>query len=774
MKVKSLQRAALGVGVALCLLTGSLSRGQSAPQKQEPKGPWENRSLSPDERADLVIERMTLDEKIQLLHGLGWETLFGPPLESGPGTRAIRSAAEFIPGVPRLGIPDLQMTDAVVGVSNAGVKSRYATALPSAAAMAAGWDPALSFETGTLIGSEVRAHGFILSHGPGINLTREPRDGRIFEYMGEDPLLAGTLAAQILKAMKAENLVTGVKHYVMNDQEAGRFFVNSVIDKRSMRESDLLAFEIVLRQSNPGTVMCAYNKINGVYACEDDYSLNEVLKKELGFKGFVISDWGGTHSTAKAALAGLDMEMPGYSFFGEPLKKAVENGEVLMARLDDMVHRILRTEFDSGVVDNPPQAHVVDVVRGFEVAQKIEEKGAVLLKNDHGQLPLNAAGVKSITVIGGHADVGVMSGGGSGQVSPAGGSPVPPSPNRPPGDPLGVFSTTVYHRSAPLNGIAEKAKGTVVKFDPGTDLDSAAALARDSDVAIVFVVQHTYENMDVPNLSLPDDQDALIGQVAAANPHTIVVLETGGPVTMPWIDKVSAVIEAWYPGIRGSEALANILFGDVNPSGKLPLTFPRTEADLPHPKHVDQPALDPNHPVTPLPNLPVVPGISTNQTPFDAVYDEGLKVGYKWYDAERKEPLFPFGFGLSYTTYSYSELRATSDSGLTVKFKVKNTGTRAGEETAEVYLTLPASTQEPPRRLVGWSKIALGPGEQKEATVKVESQMLSVFNPDKNLWEVAPGEYEVWAGRSSRDLPLSATIVLNGEVASPAEGEAHR
>jgi len=774
MKVKSVERVALGAGIALCLLTGSLSHSQSTPQKQEPKGLWENRSLSPDERADLVIEKMTFDEKIQLVHGLGWETLFGPPPESGPGTRAIRSAAEFIPGVPRLGIPDLQMTDAVVGVSNAGVKSRYATALPSAAAMAAGWDPALSFETGTLIGSEVRAHGFILSHGPGINLTREPRDGRIFEYMGEDPLLAGTLAAQILKAMKAENLVTGVKHYVMNDQEAGRFFVNSVIDKRSMRESDLLAFEIVLRQSNPGAVMCAYNKINGVYACEDDYSLNEVLKKELGFQGFVISDWGGTHSTAKAALAGLDMEMPGYSFFGEPLKKAVENGEVLMARLDDMVHRILRTEFDSGVVDNPPQAHVVDVVRGFEVAQKIEEKGAVLLKNDHGQLPLNAAGVKSITVIGGHADVGVMSGGGSGQVSPAGGSPVPPSPDPPPGDPLGVFSTTVYHRSAPLNGIAEKAKGAAVKFDPGTDLDSAAALARDSDVAIVFVVQHTYENMDLPNLSLPENQDALIEAVAAANPHTIIVLETGGPVTMPWIDKVSAVIEAWYPGIRGSEALANILFGDVNPSGKLPLTFPRTEADLPHPKHVDQPALDPNHPVTPLPNLPVVPGISTNQTPFDAVYDEGLKVGYKWYDAERKEPLFPFGFGLSYTTYSYSELRATSDSGLTVKFKVKNTGTRAGEETAEVYLTLPASTQEPPRRLVGWSKIALGPGEQKEATVKVESQMLSVFNPDKNLWEIVTGEYKVWAGGSSRDLPLSATVTLNGQVASAAEGGAHR
>jgi beta-glucosidase len=763
MNFRLMESVLLGATIMFCLVPGGVGQSQSAPPKHDPKGPWENKSLSPDERADLVIKEMTLDEKIQLLHGLGWEAMFGPPPEAGPGTRAVRSAAEFIPGLPQLGIPDLQMTDSVVGVSNGGVKSRYATALPSAVAMAASWDPALSYETGTLIGSEVRAQGFNMSHGPGINLTREPRDGRIFEYLGEDPLLAGTLGAEELKAMKALNLITGVKHYILNDQEAGRFFVNSVIDKRSMRESDLLAFEIVLRKSNPGSVMCAYNKINGIYACEDDYSLNEVLKKELGFKGFVISDWGGTHSTAKAVLAGLDIEMPGYSFLGEPLKKAVESGEVPMARLDDMVHRILRTEFDSGIVDNPPQAQVVDVLRGFEVAQKIEEHGAVLLKNDRGQLPLNAAGIKSIAVIGGHADAGVMSGGGSAQVSPAGGSAVPPSPDRAPGDPLGVFSITAYHRSAPLKGIREKAKEAVVKFDPGTDLISAAALAKASEVAIVFAVQHTYENMDLPSLSLPDKQDALIEAVAAANPHTIVVLETGGPVTMPWIGNVSAIIEAWYPGIRGSEALANILFGDANPSGKLPVTFPRTEADLPHPRHVDQPEIDPNHPITPLPNLPVVPGISTNQTPFDAVYDEGLKVGYKWYDAEKKEPLFPFGFGLSYTTYTYSELKATSNNGLTVTFNVKNSGNRAGEETAEVYLTLPSSAHEPPRRLVGWSKIALGLGEQKDVTVKVDPQMISIFNPDKNVWEVVPGEYKIWAGGSSRDLPLSAMIALTGK-----------
>jgi beta-glucosidase len=753
-------RLTFAAAVALCFLSANQIQGQFGLQKHEPKGPWENKSLSPDERADMVTEKMTLDEKITLLHGLGWEVIVIPP-ESGPGTRAI-SPFGFIPGVPRLGIPDLQMTDAVVGVSGAGMKSRYATALPSAEAMAAGWDPALSYETGTMIGNEVRDHGFNMSLGSGVNLTREPRCGRTFEYKGEDPLLAGTLAGQELKAMKALSLITDVKHYAVNDQDDGRLFVNSVIDKRAMRESDLLAFEIALRDSGAGAVMCSYNKINGDYACENEYTLNGVLKKDFGFKGFVVSDWGGAHSTVKAVRAGLDIEMPGNGFLGEPLKKAVENGEVPLARLNDMVHRILRTEFDAGIVDNPPQPKVVDVFRGFEVAQKVEENGAVLLKNAHAQLPLKAGSIKSIAVIGGHADVGVISGGGSSQVSPAGGNAVPPPPGAA-DNLMAMFGMKVFQRSAPLRGITEKAKGATVKFDAGTDPASAAALAKSSEVAIIFAIQYASEGMDFADLSLPDKQNELIEAVAAANPHTIVVLETGGAVTMPWIDKVTAVVEAWYPGIRGSEALANILFGDVNPSGKLALTFPRSEADLPHPKHVDQPALDPNHPIPPMPGLPAVPGFSFNQTPFDAVYDEGLKVGYKWYDAEKKEPLFPFGFGLSYTTYSYSEMKAVAEDGLAVTFKVKNTGSSAGEEVAQVYLTLPDATQEPPKRLVGWSKVALRPGEQKVVSVKVEPLMTSVFNVVKNAWEIAPGDYKVWVGGSSRDLPLNATVTMAGK-----------
>jgi beta-glucosidase len=737
------------------LFSGAWAYAQFPGMSQPQHHPWSGSNLSPDQRADLVIKELTLDEKIQLVHGLGWQALFMAP-ESGPGTRAV-SAGGFIPGVPRLGIPDLQMSDSVEGISGAGANGRYATALPSAEAMAAAWDPALSYEIGTMIGNELRSLGFNMSLGSGINLIREPRDGRTFEYKGEDPLLAGTLAGQELKAEKALHLITDVKHFAVNDQDDGRTTVNSVIGKRAMRETDLLAFQIALKDSGAGAVMCAYNKINGTYACENEYTLG-VLKKDFGFKGFVVSDWGATQSTVKAALAGLDIEMPGNDSFGEPLKKAVKSGEVPMERLNDMVHRILRTEFDSGIVDNPRQPQSPDVMKGFEVAQKVEEKGAVLLKNDRNLLPLSAASIKSIAVIGGHADVGVMSGGGSSQVSPAGGNAVPPPPEIT-NNPLAIFMMSVYHRSPPLRGIREKATHAVVQFDPGTDPATAAALAKSSQVAIVFAVQHESEGIDLKSLSLPDRQDALIEAVAAANPHTIVVLETGGAVLMPWIDRVSAVVEAWYPGIRGSEAIANLLFGDVNPSGKLPLTFPRSEADLPYPKHVDPPAADAQHPAPQLPGFPSLVALFMKVGPtFDATYDEGLKVGYKWYDAEKKPVLFPFGFGLSYTTFDYSGIAVTPGDSTIVTFTVKNTGKRAGTETAEVYASLPDAADEPPKRLVGWTRVELASGESKQVSVPVSRDRLTIYDEASDSWKLVPGSYVIRVGSSSQDLPLQQTM----------------
>ncbi len=751
MNVRNIGRTATGAAVTLVLIAATqLAQAQFGPQKQQPKGPWADKSLSPDRRADLVIGQMTLDEKIQLLHGPGWQALFTPP-ESGPGVRSLGGAG-FIPGIPRLGIPDVQMSDAAVGVARGAQKSRYSTALPSGTALASSWDPKAAYDYGALIGTELRDQGFNMSLGGGVNLTREPRNGRTFEYEGEDPILAGTMVGQMMKGEQAQHIIGDIKHYAVNDQEDGRNFVNSIIGERALRETDLLAFQIGIRDSDVGAVMCSYNMINGTYACENDHTLRDVLDHDWKFPGFVVSDWGGTHSTVKAAKAGLDIEMPGNDYFGEALKKAVQEGQVSQQLLDEMVHRILRSEFATGVIDDPPQPKVVDVMHGFHIAQHVEEQGSVLLRNQDHQLPLDAGTIHSIAVIGGHADAGVISGGGSAQVDPAGGNPVAP----PPGSPTGLaalLSEQVYHRSVPLETIRHRAPNAKVEFDPGTDPAASAALAKSCDVAIVFAVQHESEGSDLPNLSLPNNQDALIEAVAAANPHTIVALETGGAVTMPWIDHVSAVLETWFPGIRGAQATAAILFGDVNPSGKLPLTFPKSEADLPHPVATHQPP----GPMTPMPGIPEW---KINTKTFDMSYDEGLKVGYKWYDAENKTPLFPFGFGLSYTTFAYSDLKVESADALQVSFTVRNTGQRAGEEIAEVYAAWPADAQEPPRRLIGWQKVALQPGESKTVSVHVEPLYLSVYDVGSKSWRLVPGQYTVSAGGSSRDLPLTSSVTL--------------
>jgi len=520
----------------------------------------------------------------------------------------------------------------------------------------------------------------------------------------------------------------------VNDQESGRNEVNSIIGKRAMRESDLLAFEIDLKIGDPAAVMCSYNAVNGDFACENKYLLTDVLKKKWDFKGFVVSDWGGTHSTVKASAAGLDNEEPLDEFFGAKLKEAVQTGKVPMADLDDHVHRVLRSEFASGIVDYPTKKSVVDVEAGFEISRRIAEQSTVLLKNKDGVLPLDRKSVHSIAIIGAHADTGMISGGGSAQVD---------APGRPPGK----WQEHIWFPTSPLKAVSAKAAGVDVQFDSGENPASAAALAKQADVAIVFAYQWTSEGMDLPNLSLPDNQDALIEQVAAANSRTVVVLETGTAVTMPWADKVSGIVEAWYAGSKGADAVADILFGDVNPSAKLPMTFPRSEADLPHP-----------HLVTPPPGATgraAVMRTGEAKPTFSVKYDEGLKVGYKWYDAEKKPVLFPFGYGLSYTTYSYSDLKVSSGHGATVSFTVKNTGSRAGTEIAEVYAALPADAGEPPKRLVGWSRVQLNPGESKDVTVTVDPKYLSIYDEASDAWKLVPGSYTFMVGGSSQDLPLN-------------------
>jgi beta-glucosidase len=707
--------------------------------------PWSNASLSPDERAAMVVKEMTLDEKITLLHGTGMKGL--SPMS--PLAISSNGGAGYVPGIPRLGIPALQISDAAYGIRGSGENGRYSTALPSDLAGAASWDLDAAYEYGALIGRELRAQGYNMTLGGGTNLTREPRNGRTFEYLGEDPVLAGKMVGSVMKGLQAQHVIGDIKHYALNDQESGRNAVNITIDKRAARESDLLAFEIGLQESDVAAVMCSYNRIWGEYACENKYLLTDIVKNDWNFKGFILSDWGGTHSIEKASAAGLDHEEPGEIFYGDEFKKAVEAGKVPATELDDHVRRILRSMFATGVIDDPPQKSVVDIMGGFEVAQKIAEQSIVLLKNDHAQLPLDAGKIHSIAVIGPHADVGMISGGGSAQVDPPGGNAI-----MPPGKGNTYWQAHIWFPTSPLKSIRAKAPGANVQFDSGADPAAAAALAKNADVAIVFAYQWESEGMDLDSLSLPDNQDEIIAKVAAANPHTVVVLETGTAVTMPWADQVSGILEAWYAGSRGAEAVANLIFGDVNPSAKLPMTFPRSEADLPHPTVVKPPKVtrDADHQDWKR----IAAGLPAFQVP----YDEGVKVGYKWYDAENKPVLFPFGYGLSYTTYSYSNLKVTPGKNPRVTFTVTNTGNRAGAEVAEVYASLPAAAAEPPKRLVGFSKVKLNAGESKDLTVDVDAKYLSIFNVEQNGWQLLPGDYGFMVGGSSQALPLKASVSL--------------
>jgi beta-glucosidase len=703
--------------------------------------PWMNRQLSPDERAGLVLKEMTLDEKIQLLHGTGMKGL-GPmsPLATGSN-----GGAGYVVAIPRLGIPAIQMSDAAYGVRSSGENGRYSTALPSNLGAASSWDLDVAAQYGALIGRELRAQGYNMTLGGGVNITREPRNGRTFEYLGEDPILAGRLVGALMKAEQGQHVLGDIKHYALNDQESGRNSVNVNIDERSMRETDLLAFEIGIRDADPSAVMCSYNRVNGDYACENKYLLTDVVKNDWKFKGFVVSDWGATHSAEKASAAGLDHEEPAEIFYGAPMKKAVESGKVPMAELDDHVRRILRSMFASGIVDDPPIKGVVDVEGGLEIAQKIEENSIVLLKNANNLLPLDASKLKSIAVIGPHADVGMISGGGSAQVDPPGGNAI-----MPPGKGQTNWQDHVWFPTSPLKCVRAHAPGTDVKFDSGKDVNAAAELAKNSDVALVFVYQWESEGMDLETLSLPDNQNELIARVAAANSRTIVVLETGTAVTMPWLDQVSGVLEAWYGGSRGAQAVTNVLFGVVNPGGKLAMSFPKSEADLPHPQIVQPPAEGRTSDWRKV--AAGLPGSNLH-------YNEGLKVGYKWYDAEHKQVLFPFGFGLSYTTFAYSNLNVTPGNPVHVSFTLANTGSRAGTEVAEIYTSLP-DAKEPPKRLVGWSKVTLQPGETKQVELEIDPLFLSVYNVGKKGWERVPGDYGFMVGGSSQDLPLKQSVVL--------------
>lgn len=811
---------------------------------------YKNPKLGIDRRVDDLLQRMTLDEKIDLLDG-----------RAGDSTRENT----------RLGIPPLRVTDGPHGVGW-GVK---ATCFPTAISMAASWNPSLVEQIAAAMGDEARAENRQVLLGPCINIHRTPVGGRNFESYSEDPYLASRLAVAYVKGLQSRKVGASVKHYACNNQEWERTTISAEVDERTLNEIYLPAFKAAVQEADPWTVMAAYNRVNGPYCCANRMLLTDLLKNEFGFKGLVVSDWGAVHGTVDSANAGLDLEMPGPGkYFGAALREAVKAGDVTEATIDDKARRVLRVLFLAGLFD-PPDVSLkgsIDTPEHRELSRRMAEDAIVLLKNEGGLLPLNADKIQSIAVIGPNAAEARVGGGGSSTVHPsfsvspleglqrkcgdrikvqyAEGCPLPVltpvagtylSPTNAAADQHGLLAeyfdnidlqgmpvlTRIdadvnfdWGHKAPAEGLKENlfsvrwtgkltpkvtgsyqfgvesddgcrlyldnellidswmdqvarpttrtlqlegGKDYLVRLEyyenqggamakllwspPSDSIEKAAALARESDVAIVCAglsADFEGEGYDRPNIELPGQQNELIKAVVAANKNTIVVLNNGTPLNMTrWIDQVPALIEAWYPGNEGGTALAKILFGDISPSGKLPDTFPKKIEDV---------AAQANY-----------PGKGGK-----VVYAEGLLVGYRYFDAKNVEPLFPFGYGLSYTTFEYSDLKIESriDGGLkiSVSVNVKNTGPRAGAEIVQLYVhDVQSSVERPPQELKAFSKVSLKPGEEKTVTMELNERSLAFYDVGRHRWIAEPGEFELRVGASSRDIRLKGTYVFKGE-----------
>ena len=716
-----------------------------------PDAPYKNPATPLEQRVSDLLGHMTLEEKATMLSGSGW-------MESAP--------------IERLGIPAIKMADGPMGVrswagssaitnsvNNPAVKVQT-TSFPSGVAMAATWDTDLVQREGQAIAQEVKALGRDMILGPTVNINRVPLWGRNFEGYGEDPYLAARLGVAYIKGVQGEGVIPSVKHFDANNEEFERHRIDAHIDDRTLNEIYLPAFKAAVEEAHVWTVMSAYNKLNGVHCGEDPALLTDILKKEFGFKGFVISDWGSTYSTAPTVNAGMDLEMPGGARVKEwmafPATQAAGNGggwlaadkvlaevkagNITEATLNDNVSRILRVIFASGIFDHPHMGGgEVDTPAQRAVALQGATEGIVLLKNAGSLLPLDATKIHSIAVIGPNAAVARTGGGGSSLVRPK-------------------------YAIAPLDGIKERAGDSIhVRFELGVvmqgedpALDTADARAKSlraavdaaakADVAVVVVGRYARlegEGFDVKTMDLPAGQDELIEAVEQANPHTIVVLNTGDPVTMRrWIDKTPALLDMWYGGQEGGHALAAILFGDANPSGKLPVSLPK--------RFEDSPAAA-NYPGE---NLRVD-------------YKEGIYVGYRYYDTKNVEPQFPFGFGLSYTSFAYSDLKvskiefAGKNPVWNFTVKVKNTGTRAGAEVAQLYVHDGHSKIDRPiHELKGFQRVELKAGEAKTVQFNVDRADLSYWSPDKKGWVADPGKFEIQVGASSRDIRLRAPLEL--------------
>ncbi|WP_166875701.1 beta-glucosidase [Salinibacterium sp. ZJ450] len=698
--------------------------------------PWMNTALSAEARSDLLIDAMTLDEKIQ-------QIAMRPVANTNIPGCAFSAQGRHVEGIPHLAIPTLRMTNGPFGNGDCLV-APTSTGLTSALTVASSFDAAVSAEWGSILGEETRASAHNVLLTPGINLGRVAHAGRNFEYFGEDPYLAGVMAVAQVNAVQSFGVQSVAKHFAANEQETSRNTMDTLVEDRVMHELYMLPFEMAIQEANLASVMCSYPRLNGTFACEHEQLLTDWLRDDLGFEGYVMSDRGATHSTAPAIKAGLDLEFASPRWFTPTLiNAALAAGTLVIDDIDQALDRRFTVMFELGQFDDPINSlSPIDYATNGQRVQDIGEEGSVLLKNDEDTLPLDAAALDSVALIGTPTFAGQAKFNSQG-----------------PSNAIVVTAPYTVTPEQGLNNVLDAlGSDATVTYNNASDIAAAAALAAASDVAVVMVGDISREGVDRANLSLPAtdgvNQDALVAAVVAANPNTVVVLKNGGPVLLPWLSEVPAVLEAWYPAQEDGNIVANLLFGVANPSGKLPITFPSQEREAAFATAEQFPGVDPD---------------GTGPLPRTASYSEGLEMGYRWYDANDVQPTFAFGHGLSYTDFELSKLVVTpkktdGTQKIQVSFFVENTGDVAGAEVGQVYLGLPAEADQPPKRLVGFDKVTLNPGEKQRVTVTIDpaasNHPLSYWNTEADAWSTASGTYTVYVGNSSDNITLQDTITI--------------
>jgi len=714
--------------------------------------PWLDTQRTPQDRATLLVGAMTLEQKIAQLHGAmntidiyslpSLEQINAMSAEEQDQLMAQLQVQRHVTGIDELGIPRFRITNGPVGVGMGdGHPSPAATALPMTIALAAGFDPDLARQYGDVIGSETATLGQHVLEGPGVCLHRTPIAGRNFEYFSEDPYLSGVMGVEVAKAIQAHGVIAMGKHYVVNDQEVERFRVNVEVDEHVLRELYLLPFEMLVKDAEIGAIMSAYNRIRGTYATENRHTLTDILRTEWGFQGYVQSDFWSCRSCAASLTAGMDHEMPDSKWLNEAnVTSALKDTSLEIETVDRALVRRFTQMFRFGQFERPYAPGVIDADAHGAIARSIGGQVAVLLKNDTGLLPLDSGAVGSIVLIGQSTfvDEACNGGGGSSKVTPL----YTVSPLQGLRNVLGSLGSTA-------------SVSTVTVADDLANLPDALAAAAASDVVVIMAGCVASEGADAPDAHLPHDQDRMIAALLAANPRSVVVLKDSTPVLMPWIAEASSVLEAWNQGSEDGHVVADLLFGVVNPSGKVPTTYAARADDLLYAGRPER-----------------YPGVDEGEGFPTIRYSEGLQMGYRWFQGQGIEPLFPFGHGLSYTTFDLSDVAVSpsvsgGDDVIEITATLTNTGTRAGADVVQVYVGIPVAGQ-PPKRLVGFSKVTCEPGESKAVSVRIDPAAshhpLGVWDYAEKRFKVVSGDYAFYVGTSSADTPHGGLVHVRDNV----------